>query len=376
MRNVSRYALFAAIMLIAVGLVAWRYYDYLVNPWTRDGQVMANVIRIAPRVSGPVIELPIRDNQHVKAGDLLFRIDPRTFQTDLALAEAKLDRTKKNLIALDKQVAAAEAAVEQTQSAIVQAKSDVDAKTSTLTDAKKTLDRHAALLKTHDVSQAAYDTALRDYQVDLATKNAADAALLGAQSQLRQAEAQLAQAQADRGLIGPQNAQLREAQAQLDTAQLNLSFTEVRASVNGMISNLNIRLGSQAVANQPFMALIDENSFWVDAFFRETLVAEVSAGDSVIITLMGYPDTPLRGHVDSIGWGIAVDNGSTGQNLLPTVAPTFQWIRLAQRIPIRVILDEVPKSVVLRVGQTASVLVHTGDHNGNAHPVAAPAALQ
>ena len=376
MRNVSRYALFAAIVLIAVGLVAWRYYDYLVNPWTRDGQVMANVIRIAPRVSGPVIELPIRDNQHVKAGDLLFRIDPRTFQTDLALAEAKLDRTKKNLIALDKQVAAAEAAMEQTQSAIVQAKSDVDAKTSTLTDAKKTLDRHAALLKTHDVSQAAYDTALRDYQVDLATKNAADAALLGAQSQLRQAEAQLAQAQADRGLIGPQNAQLREAQAQLDTAQLNLSFTEVRASVNGMISNLNIRLGSQAVANQPFMALIDENSFWVDAFFRETLVAEVSAGDSVIITLMGYPDTPLRGHVDSIGWGIAVDNGSTGQNLLPTVAPTFQWIRLAQRIPIRVILDEVPKSVVLRVGQTASVLVHTGDHNGNAHPVAAPAALQ
>ncbi|MFV0436894.1 MAG: HlyD family secretion protein [Desulfopila sp.] len=376
MHTFSRYLLFAVILLIAIGLVAWRYYDYLVNPWTRDGQVMANVIQIAPRVSGPVIDLPIRDNQRVKAGDLLFRIDPRTFETALALAQARLDRTEKSLIALDKQIAAAEANVEQSQSSIVQARSDVDAKASTLADAKKTLERHVVLIRKNAVSQLDYDNALRDFQVDLAAKNTADAALLGAQSRLRQAEAQLAQAQADRGIVGPQNAQLREAQAELETARLNLSFTEVRASVDGMIANLNIRLGSQAVANQPFMALIDESSFWIDAFFRETLVADIAAGDSSIITLMGYPDTPLKGRVDSIGWGIAVQNGSTGQNLLPTVAPTFQWIRLAQRIPVRVILDKVPKSVVLRLGQTASVLVQTDGAHDNAHPIATPAILQ
>ena len=109
MRSLFRYLLFATILLLAIILVAWKYYDYLVNPWTRDGQVMANVIRIAPRVSGPVVDLPIRDNQHIKAGDLLFRIDPRTFETDLALAKAKLDLTQETLVALDKQVVAAEA---------------------------------------------------------------------------------------------------------------------------------------------------------------------------------------------------------------------------------------------------------------------------
>ena len=227
MRNLPRPVIFAVIVFIAVGLVAWRYYDYLVNPWTRDGQVMANVIQIAPRVSGPVIELPIHDNQRVKAGDLLFRIDPRTFETDLALAEAKLDRTEKNLLALDKQIAAAEAVVAQSQSAITQAKSEVDAKASTLVDAKKTLDRNTALVKVAGVSRSDYDTSLRDFQVAQSAKQAADAALLGAQSRVSQAKAQLAQAQADRGLIGPQNAQLREAQAGLESARLNLSFTEV-----------------------------------------------------------------------------------------------------------------------------------------------------
>jgi multidrug resistance efflux pump len=126
-----------------------------------------------------------------------------------------------------------------------------------------------------------------------------------------------------------------------------------------MVSNLNIRLGSQAVANQPFLALIDENSFRIDAYFRETLIADFQSGDPVIITLMSDSDKPLRGHVDSIGWGIASDDGSTGQNLLPKVSPTFQWIRLAQRLPVRVEIDEIPDGIVLRVGQTASVLVQT-----------------
>ncbi len=376
MRTAYRYLLFFAIVLTAIALVVWRYRDYLHNPWTRDGQVMANVIQIAPRVSGPVIELPIHDNQRVKAGDLLFRIDPRTFASDLALAEAQLDRTKKSLIALDKQIAAAQAIVEQSQASIVQAENDVEAKASALSYAKKTLDRNAALVNAKGVSRTVYDQSLRDYQVDLAAKNTADAALLQAQSALHQAEAQLAQAQANRGVVGPENAQLREAQAQLETARLNLSFTEVHASVDGMISNLNVRLGSQAVANQPFMALIDENSFWIDGFFRETLIGQMAAGDAATITLMSYPDNPLRGRVESIGWGIAIENGSTGQNLLPSVSPTFQWIRLAQRIPVRIRLENVPESVILRLGQTASVLVHSDEPSNNHEPVAAPAFLQ
>lgn len=373
MRNMSRYLLTAAIILLTVGLLGWHYRDYLLNPWTRDGRVMANIIQVAPRVSGPVVELPIRDNQRVKAGDLLFRIDPRTYETDLALARAQLDRTQRDLQALDKQVAAAQTAIAQAEAMITQAQSDLSAKTSMLTEAEKELARNASLLETGDVAQARYDSILRDYQVDLAAKQRADAALLGAQSARDQAEAELAQAQANRGLPGAENARLRAARAQLETAELNLGFTEMRASVDGMVSNLNIRLGSQAVANQPFMALIDKDSFRIDAYFRETLIADLKPGDPALITLMSNSGQPLRGHVDSMGWGIASSDGSTGQNLLPVVNPTFQWIRLAQRMPVRVLIDEIPEGIELRVGQTASVLVQTGGA-GDAPPL--PKALQ
>ncbi len=372
MQKMIRFVLTAAAILVAIALMAWYYRDYLINPWTRDGQVTADVIQVAPRVSGPVVELPIRDNQRVKAGDLLFRIDPRTYETDLALARAQLDRAERDLVALDKQVTAAETAVAQAEAAIVQAQGNLAAQVSTLEQSEKQLARNAALLETGDVAQAMYDSVLRDYQVDLAAKQQADAALLGAQSARDRALAELAQAEANRGLPGPDNARLREARAGLETAELNLGFTEMRASVDGMVSNLDIRLGSQAVANQPFLALIDESSFHIDAFFRETMIAGVKPGDPVLITLMSNSDTPIHGHVDSIGWGIYSDDGSTGQNLLPVVNPTFQWIRLAQRLPVRVEIDDIPDGIELRVGQTASVLVHTDGSD----PPPAPRALQ
>lgn len=373
MRTIIRFSLTALVVLAAVALLAWRYQDYLANPWTRDGQVNANVIQVAPRISGPVVELPIRDNQRVKAGDLLFRIDPRTFANDLAQAEANFDKTRDDLDALQKQVDAAEAVVEQSRSAISQAESEVVAAQSTLDEAIRQLTRNETLLKSDDVSQARVDLLGRDRDVALAELRQAEAGLLGAKSQLRQTEAQLARAVADRGQPGEDNAQLRAAAAEVETARLNLEFTEVRASVDGLITRLDIRLGSQAVANQPILALIDEKSFWIDAFFRETLISDVHTGDTAIITLMSDRDKPLKGHVDSIGWGIERSDGTPGVNLLPQVEPTFQWIRLAQRIPVRITIDEIPPGITLRVGQTTSVLVRAGE-GGEA--VAVPAVMQ
>jgi multidrug resistance efflux pump len=147
------------------------------------------------------------------------------------------------------------------------------------------------------------------------------------------------------------------AQAVRDSAQLDLEFTEVRASVDGYVSNLELRLGSQAVASRAVLALIDRNSFWVHGFFKESELAGMSEGDRAKVTLMTYPDQPLDGVVDSIDWGIAQQDGSPGHNLLPSVSPTFQWIRLAQRVPVRVHLLQVPKGINLRAGTTASVLV-------------------
>ncbi len=159
-------------------------------------------------------------------------------------------------------------------------------------------------------------------------------------------------------------ADIDSAKEALHTAQLNLEFTKVKAPVDGWVSNINFQTGSQATANKPLLALVDKKSFWVFGFFREDMIKDVHEGDEAIVTLMAYPDTPLKGRVESIAWGIAPKDGNPGQNLLPSVQPVFQWIRLAQRIPVRIKLNEpLPKSVTLRVGMSATVLVK----KGNAH---------
>jgi multidrug resistance efflux pump len=373
-----RYLLTAIVVLVAALAVLWKYWAYVTNPWTRDGQVRANVIQVAPRVSGPIVNLPIEDNQFVKSGDLLFEIDSRTYKASVDQARAILDETRDGLAALEKQVDAAKASVEQFKSAIVEEESALRAAEAQLADAKATFQRNSELVEEGTISKQRFDDVKAQYQVAVANKEQADAALLEARSALLQAQANLAQAQANLGAPGEDNAQLRAAKAALETAELNLEFTRMKASVDGYVTNLNLRLGSQAVANQPALALVDKGSFWVHGYFRETMIADVDPGDRAIVTLMTYPDRPLEGRVDSVGWGISQSDGSTGYDLLPTVSPTFQWIRLAQRIPVRIHLEEVPEGVDLRVGTTASVLVMTGTSSaGSTEGIpAVPRALQ
>ncbi len=143
----------------------------------------------------------------------------------------------------------------------------------------------------------------------------------------------------------------------VNTAKLNLSYTKVFAEVDGYVSNINFQIGSQATANKAILALVDENAYWVFGFFREDAIPEVKVGDTAKVTLLAYPDTPLSGKVESIAWGISHSDGNPGSNLLPAVKPVFQWIRLAQRIPVRIKLDKLPENVKLRFGLTASVMV-------------------
>jgi len=143
----------------------------------------------------------------------------------------------------------------------------------------------------------------------------------------------------------------------LNTSKLNLTYTKVYAEVDGYVSNINFQIGSQAVANQPILALVDVNSYWVFGFFREDAIPNVHVGDKAKVTLLAYPDIVLSGEVESIAWGIAHSDDNPGNNLLPSVKPVFQWIRLAQRIPVRIKLDTLPENVKLRFGLTASVMV-------------------
>ncbi len=307
MTNIKQVGLTSIVVLIAVGVIVYKYWDYVTNPWTRDGQVRAQVILINPRVSGPIVDLPIVDNQSVRAGDLLFQIDPRTFEAAVKQAEADL------------------------QAAQVQED-----------EAKDKADRAVRIRKRDQGAMSEQE-------------------VIKKQNTLRAAQATVL-----------------SRQATLEDARLDLEFTRVRAPVDGYVTNLNLRLGSQAVANQPSLALVDVNSFWVHGFFKENYIADMRSGDRAIVTLMSYPDRPLDGRVDSLGWGIAQADGSTGYNLLPTISPTFEWIRLAQRIPVRVHLTNVPEAIKLRVGTTASVLVMTGTSGTESRspPVALPRPLQ
>ena len=144
---------------------------------------------------------------------------------------------------------------------------------------------------------------------------------------------------------------------QLRGAKLNLTYTRIYASVDGYVSNIDFQIGTQAVANKAILALVDSNSFWVFGYFRESQIGQIKLGDEARVTLMAYPDLVLHGHVESLGWGIAPSDGTVGYNLLPSIKPVFQWIRLAQRVPVRVKLDDIPKEVELRFGLTASVMV-------------------
>jgi len=296
-----------AIVLVAVAVFAVRYWQYVTNPWTRDGQVRAQVIQITSRVTAPIVKLPIADNQFVKQGDVLFELDPRTFKASLDEAQAALQ-----------------------------------VKGATRSDKTSVANRYRGAMKKSPgaVSKEDFDTAINE-------ERAAVAEVAGQK-------------------------------AVVESRRLDLEFTQVRAPVDGYVTNLNLRLGSQAVADEAALALVDVSSFWIHGYFRETLIGDIRSGDRAIVTLMTYPDQPLEGRVDSLGWGIAQDDGSAGQDLLPEISPTFEWIRLAQRVPVRVHLLHVPDDVELRVGTTASVLVMTGTHDGaSTDPVpAVPRPLQ
>jgi len=275
--------------VIAAGFVlANMFQEYLFQPWTRDGHVRAQIIKITPRVGGPIVELPVHDNQAVTKGDLLFKIDPRTFELAIEQAEAKLKQAQ------------------------------------------------ASELVKQDQAKRGRDLSRKD-------KGAiSEQALVRKENDL---------------LVAIANVDVAE--ANLHAAQLDLEFSEVRAPVDGYVTNLLLRYGSQTVANQPALALIDTNSFWVHGYFKETQVENIRPDNKVVIKLMTYPDAPLEGVVESMGWGIAQQDGAPAADLLPAINPSFDWIRLAQRIPVRIRLTRIPEEVELRVGSTASVFVMT-----------------
>lgn len=195
--------------------------------------------------------------------------------------------------------------------------------------------------------QVARDQATRDVKRNRSLGQLVSAETLEqSQTHLQQAESALAQAE-----------------VQLNVAKLNLERSRVVAAVDGRVTNLDLRVGAYATAGHGVMALVDANSFYVEGYFEETKLPNIHEGDPVIVTLMGE-SRQIRGHVESVAMGIADRDRSTSANLLPNVNPTFNWVRLAQRIPVRVKIDAVPEGVRLVAGQTATVAIDTATRDG------------
>jgi RND family efflux transporter MFP subunit len=278
----GRLALTFCVLALA-GVAGWQLWDYyMLAPWTRDGRVRADVIGIAPDVSGLVAKVNIRDNALVQRGELLFELDRARFE--LAVQQA-------------------DAAAVSRWSALQQAQRDAQRVTQ--------LDRSAVSVQTQE-------RALADAQ---------------------QASAAYQQAVAER-----------------DLARLNLERSWVRAPVSGVVTNMELQPGDYVSSGHPVFALVNTDTLRVEGYFEETKLPRIAIGAAVTVRLMGE-NRPIYGRVESIAGGIEDRERSAGQTLLANVNPTFAWVRLAQRIPVRVALDQVPAGLLLIPGRTATVSI-------------------
>jgi multidrug resistance efflux pump len=322
---------------LAVG-VGWAMWNaYMEWPWTRDGTVRVYTVTMAPEVAGRIVDLPVTDNQFVAKGELLMVIDPTDYQIAVELAEAAVQQAQANVQNVGAQIAVQQAQVNAGQAQVEQAK-------ASLVFAQQQAVRY------EDLAQKGYGP-VQSAQQFSAEQREKQAAVESAEATLKLAERQVEVLKVQRAGA---EASLAQAKAQREQAKVNLRRTQIRSPVNGWVTNLLTRLGDYATVGQNKISLVDADSFWVDGYFTETALGSIREGDPVKIKLMGYSDI-VRGHVGSIARGINVPNAHAGPQGLATVNPIFTWVRLAQRIPVRVHIDHVPKGVVLSAGQTATV---------------------
>lgn len=317
-------------VIVAVVLALWWWEEQRVNPTTDDAFVQADIVGVAAQVSGPIVRVHVVDNQRVERGDLLFEIDPRPFE--LAVAEAAASR---DLAAQDVEAYAAEVDVARAQVATTEA---------ALLYATQYLDRIRPLVERKFMTQDGLDDAITK---EREARAAVEAALRALQV-----------AEATYGEAGEANSRFRLAEAALGEAELDLSYTRVFAAVNGYVTNLNLPVGTYVNAGQQLFAIVDGDSFWFSARFKETFLDRVRPGQPATITLNSYPDHSFRGVVQGVGWGIFQPDGATIE-LLPEVDPVVYWVRLAQRFPVRIEFLERDPARPLRVGANGWVTIHT-----------------
>lgn len=324
---------FVALIAAAVAIVL--VLDRLqARPRTNDGYLAANIVHMAPDVSGRIVRLDIDNNRLVHKGDELFAIDPEPFRYALESAAARL-------ASLEAQYEIERRTVASQTSRASAATTDVQSSAARLTLARDTLARLEPLGRQGFVSREQVDEART-------TLRTATAGLAASRSNARAADLEVTDTK-------PLEAQIKEAEADLATASRNLRLTVVRAPCNGQITALEVAAGEYAREGTPVFTIIDTDHWYAVGDFRETNLAGIRPGQRATVWVAGFEGQPVSGHVDSLGGGVVPDEGSL-EGGLPDVPRSLEWVRIAQRFPVRILLDNPPPAL-MRIGATASMVV-------------------
>jgi membrane fusion protein (multidrug efflux system) len=314
------------VLVVIAAAVGTGLYYYLGrnSVTTDDAYVNAHVVQVSAQVTGPVLTLSVHNNEQVARGALLFAVDPAPFKLHVQDAEQQLALARQG-------VAERGAAVAQAQAVVAQRKAE-------LASAESRAGRTLRLVSEDVMTHEAGDTARTGI-------DAARAAVAAAEASLRAAEAQL-------GDAGDNNAQVRAAQARLAQAQLDLQHTEVVAPDDGFVTSLNLRPGAIVMADQPLFAFVSTHDWWLDANFKETQLERLRPQQKAELRVDMYPGHVFHGVVDSISRG-----SGTAFSLLPAQNATGNWVKVTQRVPVKIVVTDPDPAFPLRIGTSASVSV-------------------
>jgi membrane fusion protein (multidrug efflux system) len=391
----------AVLIILAVAGAGIWYWIGAGRESTDDAQVDAHVTQIAARIGGTIRRVPVADNQQINAGDILVEIDPRDYQVALEKARAELADAEASAVAAQSNVpimsaettsnvATAHSGVEQAQGGVFGAERELDAARARLTTAQarvreaeanavkaaRDVERLRGLLAKDEVSQQQFDSAVAAAEAQKAAADSARSQIAEAEAGIRVAESKVVQArageqQAHAGLqtaeTGPQQvtatkaraaaavAHAQQAKAALDQAELNLEYATVKAPVKGIVSRKSIEVGQIVQPGQPLMAIIPLETIWVTANFKETQLANVRPGQKAVVTVDAYGGRTFTGHVESIA-------AATGArfSLLPPENATGNYVKVVQRVPVKIALDGGQDAeYLLRPGMSVVPTVYT-----------------
>lgn len=316
-------------------LMGWYLVADRITPYTTQARVHSLVVPVASEVSGTVIEVAVRNNQSVGAGEPLFRIEPDRYQFAVQTARANLDSARQATGASTAGVGAARASVSSAEAALLRAEQDAE--------------RMRAIAEEDPGA------------ISVRRLQSAEASYTVAQAQLAAALANLEKAIQDLGELGEENVRVLEAQAALQHAEINLRRTSILAPDDGVVTDVRLVRGNFAAAGAPQMTFIATHNIWVQADFTENNLGHIEPGDAVKMVFDSLPGRVVNGRIRSTGYGVAIDTAPLGN--LPSIDNNRQWLRDAQRFPVLVDfeLQNAAERQTIRVGAQVSVVVFTGN---------------